>query len=121
MVRQSRWGGALLAIAASATAVVLAAPAHADVDTEFAEQLHGYGIYGQRDYNAWIAKIACKRLHRGVDSDAFESARFVLTNLDKNSTTEQSWQFLGAAISTYCPDQTPVLEAAAAGGTGVSA
>ena len=26
--------------------------AHADVDTNFANQLHGYGIYGPRDYDA---------------------------------------------------------------------
>lgn len=30
----------------TAAAVALAAPAHADVDTDFANQLHGYGIYG---------------------------------------------------------------------------
>lgn len=95
-------------------AVATPAVAHADPDTDFAAQLHGYGIYGQRDYNAWIGKITCKRLYRGVDADAFESARFVADQLPKGSTTEQAWQFLGAAISFYCPDQTVVLERAAA-------
>jgi hypothetical protein len=105
---------ARLTTVVAAAAIALAAPAHADVDTDFANRLHGYGIYGQKDYNAWIGKITCKRLYRGVDADAYASARFVLTNLQKGSTTEQAWQFLGAAISTYCPDQMPVLEQAAA-------
>ena len=99
---------------AVAAAVAVAAPAHADPDTDFANRLHTYGIYGQKDYNAWIAKITCKRLYRGVDSDAYASARFVSAQLQKGSTTEQAWQFLGAALSTYCPDQMPVLERAAA-------
>jgi Protein of unknown function (DUF732) len=96
-----------------AAAVALAAPAHADPDTDFANELHTYGIYGQKDYNAWIGKIACKRLSTGVDQDAYKSAAFVNMQLQKGSTTEQSWQFLGAALRTYCPDKMPVLEAAA--------
>ena len=104
----------LTAIALAVPANILAAPAHADPDTDFANELHTYGIYGQKDYNAWIGKITCKRLYRGVDADAYASARFILPNLQKGSTTEQAWQFLGAAISTYCPDQMPVLERAAA-------
>ena len=101
-------------VSSAAVAVALASPAHADPDTVFADQLHGYGIYGQKDYNAWIGKITCKRLYRGVDADAHESARFVAAQLQKGSTTEQAWQFLGAAIRTYCPDQMHVLERAAA-------
>jgi len=97
----------------SAAAVVFASPAHADVDTDFANRLHTFGIYGQKDYNAWIAKITCKRLDRGVDADAFESARFIATQLQKDSTTEQTWQFLATAVSTYCPDKFPVVENAA--------
>jgi hypothetical protein len=94
-------------------ALFLSVPAQADPDTDFANELHSYGIYGQRDYNAWIGKIMCKRLHRGVDTDAFQSAAFVQTNLPKGSTVEQSWQFLGAAVRYYCPDQTSVLQRAA--------
>jgi len=100
-------------IAAIAAGLALAAPAHADPDTDFAKELHTYGIYGQKDYNAWIAKITCKRLYNGVDQDAFKSAQFISWQLQKGSTTEQSWQFLGAALRTYCPDKLPVLEAAA--------
>jgi Protein of unknown function (DUF732) len=96
-----------------AAAVALAVPAHADPDTDFANELHTYGIYGQKDYNAWIGKIACKRLYTGVDQDAYKSAAFVNMQLQKGSNTEQSWQFLGAALRTYCPDKMPVLEAAA--------
>ena len=102
-----------LATIVAALAIASAAPAHADVDTDFANQLHTFGIYGQRDYNAWLGKIACYRLGRGTDSDAFKSANFIINNLPQHTTTAQAWQFLGAAISTYCPEQTPVLQQAA--------
>jgi hypothetical protein len=97
------------AIALAVPAQVLAAPAQADPDTNFANELHIYGIYGQKDYNAWIGKITCKRLYNGVDKDAYASARFILAQLQKNSTTEQAYQFLGAALRTYCPEKLPVL------------
>ena len=103
---------ALAAIVAT-TAVALAAPARADVDTDFTNQLHSHGIYGQRDYNAWIGKITCDRLGRGIDVDAYESTSFIIKNLPRHSTTAQAWQFLGAAIDFYCPDLRRVLEQAA--------
>ena len=93
----------------------LAAPAHADPDTDFARELHGYGIYGQKDYNAWIGKIACKRMYKNLDTDAHQSAKFVADQLQKDSTTAQAWQFLGAAINYYCPEKRPVLEQLAGG------
>lgn len=99
----------LMGVAAVAALVAFAAPAAADPDSAFAEELHTYGIYGQRDYNAWIGKITCKRLTRGVDQNAFESADFVHSNLAKDSTTEQAWQFLAAGLRTYCPDKLPIL------------
>ena len=68
-------------------ALLLAAPAHADLDTDFANQLHGYGIYGPRDYNAWLGKITCKRLGNGTDADAYKSAAFLSKNLPRGSTT----------------------------------
>jgi Protein of unknown function (DUF732) len=98
----------------TAAMVTLAAPAHADPDADFNNQLHGYGIYGPRDYNAWLGKITCERLHNGVDTTADKSAHFALINLPRNTTTGQSYQFLAAAISTYCPDQVPILTSAAA-------
>jgi Protein of unknown function (DUF732) len=101
---------AILGIAVVAAGLALAPLAHADVDTDFANELHTYGIYGQRDYNAWMGKIVCKRLRNGVDTDAHKSARFISANLEKDTTTEQVWQFFGAALRTYCPDQLPVLE-----------
>ena len=104
----------VLGVAATTTAVMLAAPAaHADVDTDFANQLHTYGIYGQRDYNAWLAKITCERLDDGLDRNAEKSAVFLSPNLPHGSTTEQTWQFLAAAINTYCPDRTAVLTSVA--------
>ena len=99
-----------LATIVAALAIVLAAPAHADVDTDFANQLHTYGIYGQRDYNAWLGKIACDRLGSGLDHDAYASTTFISHNLPQHSTTAQSWQFLATAIDFYCPDLTPVLQ-----------
>jgi hypothetical protein len=99
---------------ATAAAVALAAPAHADPDADFANQLHGYGIYAPLDYNAWLGKITCERLHNGLDTTADKSAHFALVNLPRGTTTGQSYQFLATAIGTYCPDQVPILTAAAA-------
>lgn len=98
--------------AAVALAVGVPGTAHADVDTDFANTLHTFGIYGQRDFNAWIAKLSCERLQRGVDNDAYASQHFVANQLDRHSTEAQTWQFLGLAIATYCPDQLPVLQRA---------
>lgn len=103
-------GRSLVAALAGAAAVIVAAPAHADPDIDFADQLHSFGIYGQRDYNAWLGKITCKRLAMDVDGDAYASAAFVARNLDRDSTQAQAWQFVGAAISTYCPDRVGVLQ-----------
>jgi hypothetical protein len=110
-------------VAVAAAALGLAAPAHADpgctpagcptTDIDFANQLHGYGIYGPRDYNAWLGKITCERLGNATDADADKSAAFLSKNLPRGTTTEQTWQFLDAAINTYCPDQMPVLQQAA--------
>jgi Protein of unknown function (DUF732) len=100
-------------VAVVAAAVSLAAPVHADADTDFANQLHGYGIYGPRDYNAWLGKITCNRLGNGIDADAYKSAAFLSKNLPRGTTTAQTWQFLNAAINTYCPDQMPVVTSAA--------
>ena len=105
--------GLALGIMVVVAGLALAWPAHADPDTDFANELHGYGIYRQKDYNAWIGKITCKRLYNGVDADPFTSAGFVTANLPHATTTEQAWQFLGAAINTYCPEQTPILQRAA--------
>lgn len=98
------------AMAAATAAMVVAAPAHADPDIDFANQLHGFGIYGPRDYNAWLGKITCKRLDRGVDGDAYASINFVYRNLPRGTTQEQAAQFLGAAITTYCPDLAGALQ-----------
>ena len=101
------------AAAAVSVSVALAAPAAADPDIDFANELRGFGIYGPRDYNAWLGKIACKRLDRGVDTDAYTSASFIERNLDPDTTPAQALQFLGAAIGIYCPGQVGVLQNAA--------
>ena len=98
---------------AAAAMVAVTAPAHADPDADFANKLHGYGIYGPLDYNAWLGKITCERVHNGIDTTADKSARFAFVNLPRGTTTGQSYQFLAAAIGTYCPDQVPLLTEAA--------
>jgi hypothetical protein len=97
-------------VAGVVVAVSISPAAHADADTDFAAQLHTYGIYGPKDYNAWIGKIVCQRMYNNVDHDAFQSAKFLTGNLDRQNTTEQNWQFVGAAIDFYCPDRNSALE-----------
>jgi hypothetical protein len=99
-----------LAVAAIAAAISLSAPAYADPDTDFDNQIAGYGIYGPHDYNPYIAKISCRRLAQGVDPNAAATAHFLLNNLPRGTTQVQSYQFLGSAISIYCPDQAPKLQ-----------
>ena len=106
-----RWVKTVILATFSALAVILAAPAQADTDTDFTNELHTYGIYGQKDYNAWIGKIVCKRMRTGLDANAGEAATFLKLNLDKDSDEQQVYQFLGGAIRFYCPDQQPVLDA----------
>jgi Protein of unknown function (DUF732) len=98
---------------ATAAMVAAAGSAHADPDADFTNQLHGYGISGPRDYNAWLGKITCERLHNGLDTTADKSAHFALVNLPRGTTTGQGYQFLAAAIGTYCLDQAPILTSAA--------
>ncbi|MUL67146.1 hypothetical protein BOO86_21915 [Mycobacterium sp. CBMA 234] len=108
---------ALHSLAVAGIGIVVAvsnsAAAHADPDTDFANQLHTYGIYGPKDYNAWLGKIACQRLANNIDHDAYQSAKFVATNLSRQNATQQNWQFLTAAIDSYCPDKRSVLADAA--------
>ncbi|GJF09241.1 hypothetical protein NGTWS0302_37980 [Mycolicibacterium cyprinidarum] len=101
----------LVAVAALAMGLVFAAPAAADPDTAFANELHTYGIYGQKDYNAWIGKIMCKRIYTDVDPDVFASANFVRNQLHKDTTTAQAYQFVAAGLRTYCPEKLPILDA----------
>lgn len=106
-------GGTILAMKAMRSAIIaiaiaiaisLAAPAHADPDTDFDNQIQTYGIYGPHDYNPYIAKIACDRLGTGLDPDAAATAHFIQRNLPRGTTQVQSYQFLGTAITVYCPD-----------------
>lgn len=100
----------LAPIVAIAVAVGLAAPALADPDTDFDDQIRKYGIYGPHDYNPYLAKIACRRLGQGVDPDAAASADFLSHNLPRGTTRVQAFQFLGTAISVYCPDLAPKMQ-----------
>jgi hypothetical protein len=93
-----------LAVAAIAAAISLSAPAYADPDTDFDNQLGRFGIYGAHDYNPYLAKIVCHRLGVGVDPDAAAAAHFLSNNLPRGTTQVQTYQFLGTAIAQYCPD-----------------
>jgi Protein of unknown function (DUF732) len=95
----------------AAAAIGLAAPAQADdYDWPFNQQLHSYGIYGPQDFNAWLGKISCERIDRGVDHDAYKSATFIQRNLALGTSQGQAFQFLGAAIDHYCPEQVGFLQ-----------
>ena len=107
-MKGSRFG--VIAVAAIAAAIGLSAPAYADPDTDFDNQLGRFGIYGAHDYNPYIAKIACRRLGQGVDPDAAATAKFISNNLARGTTQVQAYQFLGTAISIYCPDLAPKLQ-----------
>ncbi|KQH78315.1 MULTISPECIES: DUF732 domain-containing protein [Mycobacterium] len=103
--------GAFAAMAVAAIGV--AAPAQADdYDAPFNSQLHTYGIYGPQDYNAWLGKISCQRIERGVDGDPYKSATFLQRNLPRGTTQGQAFQFLGAALDHYCPEQVGFLQRA---------
>ncbi|OBJ48395.1 DUF732 domain-containing protein [Mycobacterium sp. 1423905.2] len=100
-------------VALAAATIALAAPAQADdYDQVFNRTLNGYGIYGPQDYNAWLAKISCERVGRGVDGDAYKSATFIQHNLPRGTTQGQAFQFLGAAIDHYCPEAAGFLQRA---------
>ena len=102
-------------VAVAASAIALAAPAQADDwDAPFNAQLHTYGIYGPQDQTAWLAKITCERITRGVDHDAYKSATFIQQNLARGTTEGQAFQFLGAAVDHYCPDQVGFIQQAGA-------
>jgi hypothetical protein len=49
----------------------------------------------------------------GVDATAEKSAVFLSHNLQRSTDTTQTWQFLAAAIDTYCPEQQPMLTSVA--------
>ena len=111
MMKTKRLASTVMTAIALAVPVLAVAPeANADPDTDFYNELHIYGIYGEKDYNAWIGKIACKRLNNNLDKDAYASAKFIKPQLNKNTSTEQTWQFMGAAFRTYCPEKVSLLQ-----------
>jgi hypothetical protein len=115
----------LTSFAMAAAAIALATPAQADppptprtpsppsdYDAPFKNTINGFGIYQPQDPLAWLGKITCDRLGRGVDHDAYASANFIQHNLPRGTSQGQAFQFLGAAVDHYCPDQVGVVQAA---------
>ena len=95
----------------AAVAIALAAPAQADdYDAPFNAQLHTFATHGPQDQTAWLAKISYQRMDKGVDTDAYKSAKFIQRNLALGTTEGQSFQFLGAAIDHYCPEHVGALQ-----------
>ena len=100
-------------IAMAGAAIALAAPAQADdYDYTFKNTVNGFGVYGPQDQLAWLAKISCDRIGRGVDGDPYKSATFIQRNLPLGTTEGQAFQFLGAAIDHYCPGSAGFLQRA---------
>src|SRR3984893_918453 len=93
-----------LAAAAIAAAISLSAPAYADPDTDFDNQLGRFGIYGPHDYNPYLAKIACHPLGGGGGSGAGGPPPAFSLSPPRGTTQVQTYQFLGSAIAQYCPD-----------------
>jgi len=101
------------AVGVAAAAIALAAPAQADdYDYVFKQTVNSFGIYQGQDQLAWLAKISCDRIGRGVDGDAYKSANFIQHNLPRGTSQGQAFQFLGAAIDHYCPDAAGFLQRA---------
>jgi len=110
--------------ALAGAAIGLAAPAQADpiipstpsppsdYDAPFKNTVNGFGIYGPQDQLAWMGKISCDRINRGVDSDPYKAAHFIQNNLPRGTTQGQAFQFLGAAIDHYCPNQVGFIQGA---------
>ena len=107
-------GNGLAASAAmAAAAIALAAPAQAaDYDYTFKSTVNGFGVYGPQDQLAWLGKISCDRIGKGVDGDPYKSANFIQRNLPRGTTEGQAFQFLGAAIDHYCPNQVGFIQRA---------
>ena len=100
-------------VGVAAAAIALAAPAHADdYDTTFKNTVNRFGVYGPQDQLAWLAKISCDRIGRGLDGDPYKSADFIQHNLPLGTTQGQAFQFLGAAIDHYCPNQVGFIQGA---------
>ncbi|MDT5146289.1 MAG: hypothetical protein QOC58_934 [Mycobacterium sp.] len=99
--------------AIAAAAIALAAPAQADdYDYTFKQTVNHFGVYGPQDQLAWLGKISCDRIGRGVDGDPYKSATFIQHNLPLGTSQGQAFQFLGAAIDHYCPDQVGFIQRA---------
>lgn len=98
--------------AVTAAAIALAAPVRADYDTDFKNTVNDFGVYGPQDQLAWLAKIECERIERGVDGDAQQSAVFLQRNLPRGTTQGQALQFLGAGVDHYCPGQIGFVQRA---------
>ena len=100
-------------VGVAAAAIALAAPAQADdYDYTFKNTVNRFGVYGPQDQLAWLAKISCDRIGRGVDGDPYKSANFIQRNLPLGTTQGQAFQFLGAAIDHYCPNQVGFIQGA---------
>ena len=103
---------AAIGLAAPALAVPPPPPPGGDYDAPFKAEVNTFGIYGPQDQLAWLAKISCERIDRGVDGDAYKAANFIQHNLPRGTSQGQAFQFLGAGINHYCPAHLNIVQAA---------
>lgn len=79
---------ASIAAVGIAPALVLAGPAHADPDVDFANELKHLRDLRRVRLHTWIGEITCKPLYNGIDDAADMSAKFVFQQLPKMGTTD---------------------------------
>ena len=97
----------------AAAAISLAGPAQADdYDYTFKNTVTPSASSARRISSPGWRRSAVTGSARGVDGDPYKSANFVQHNLPRGTTEGQAFQFLGAAIDHYCPDEAGFLQAA---------
>ncbi len=109
-MKASRFG--VIVAAAIAAAIGLSAPAYADPDTDFDNSAREVRhLRGGTTTTPTLPRYAPPaELGQGVDPDAAATAKFISNNLARGTTQVQAYQFLGTAISIYCPDLAPKLQ-----------
>jgi len=100
----------LASVVCIAIAIILAAPAHADQDSDFDRYLWNFEYYAPHDSTRFLAKTTCTRLRNGSFPDAATALNYFTRNLKGGTTAEQTYQILGASVGFYCPEQAPKLK-----------
>ena len=71
---------------------------------------HGLGAaVGQQAVSAGSPAFAHELLAKATPEECFVGIGLP-SEAAKDTTTEQAYQFLGAALRSYCPDKLPILQ-----------